>query len=128
MFADLSLVPLMGMDLDSPRQPDTSETGSARPAVPLPFASLLNGSGCDLLGIVFGSEEFDHGVAAIVRHLGVVATDAGGALWGARLMTTACPPRAPRLRRARSARLGAPDCSAPTAEKSDPGVGRRRRP
>jgi phytoene dehydrogenase-like protein len=83
-----SLLPLLGMNLDSPEATGLlkalhRDTGSA-----LPFTSLLAGSGRDLLGDRFCSEELIMAWLPWLLHVGLGPHDAGGALWSVLLMAT----------------------------------------
>jgi phytoene dehydrogenase-like protein len=81
-----SLLPLLGMDLDSAEaeglldalQHDTTST--------LPSSALLAGSGRELLESRFASEELIMVVLPWLLHIGIGPDDAGGALWVALLL------------------------------------------
>ena len=83
-----SLGPLLGMDLASPEAAGLlralcRDTGSS-----VPFTALLSGSGCDLLGDRFASEELIMAWLPWLLHVGLGPRDAGGALWSVLLMAT----------------------------------------
>ena len=83
-----SLGPLLGMDLASPEAAGLlrmlcRDTGSS-----VPFTALLSGSGRDLLGDRFASEELIMAWLPWLLHVGLGPHDAGGALWSVLLMAT----------------------------------------
>ena len=83
-----SLGPLLGMDLASPEAAGLlralfRDTGSS-----VPFTALLSGSGRDLLGDRFASEELIMAWLPWLLHVGLGPRDAGGALWSVLLMAT----------------------------------------
>ena len=83
-----SLGPLLGMDLASPEAAGLlralfRDTGSS-----VPFTALLSGSGRDLLGDRFASEELIMAWLPWLLHVGLGPHDAGGALWSLLLMST----------------------------------------
>jgi phytoene dehydrogenase-like protein len=84
----LSLLPLLSMELGSPEATELLKGLRRQSSYSLPFTSLLNGSGRDLLDDRFSSEELIMAVLPWLLHLGLSPTDAGGALWTALLMTT----------------------------------------
>src|SRR5882757_827976 len=77
-----SLIPLLGMDLASPAAAgllDRLRRDGADTA--LPYATLLTGTGHDLLGERFRSAELRCALLPWLLHLGIGPEEAGGALW-----------------------------------------------
>ncbi|MEU0501768.1 NAD(P)/FAD-dependent oxidoreductase [Nocardia sp. NPDC005998] len=83
-----SLVPLLGMDLNSPEAVGLLDELNRHSASHLPFSTLLTSSGLDLLGARFSSEELIMAWLPWLLHIGLSPWDAGGALWSVLLMAT----------------------------------------
>lgn len=86
LMADMSphvepLVRLLGLDLASTEAAGLLARLNGDSAAALPFATLLAGSGHELLGDRFGSEEIRMALLPWLLHVGIGPHDAGGALW-----------------------------------------------
>jgi phytoene dehydrogenase-like protein len=76
-----SLIPLLGMDLNSPEAGKLLGELRHGTECALPFTTLLMTSGRSLLARRFASEELIMAVLPWLLHLGIGPEDAGGALW-----------------------------------------------
>jgi phytoene dehydrogenase-like protein len=83
-----SVGPLLGMDLASPEAGGLLKALCRDTESSVPFTSLLSGSGRDLLGDRFASEELIMAWLPWLLHVGLGPRDAGGALWSVLLMAT----------------------------------------
>jgi phytoene dehydrogenase-like protein len=83
-----SILPLLGMDLDSVEAAGLLDELRRDSGSGLPFTTLLTASGLDLLGERFASEEFVMAWLPWLLHVGLGPQDAGGALWSVLLMAT----------------------------------------
>jgi phytoene dehydrogenase-like protein len=81
-----SLLPLLGMDLDSAEAAGLLEALQHDTTSTLPSSALLTGSGRELLESRFASEELIIAVLPWLLHIGIGPDDAGGALWVALLL------------------------------------------
>jgi phytoene dehydrogenase-like protein len=93
LMADVSphlsaLIPLLGMDLSSAEARGLLDALHDNVGCSLPFATLLTGSGLDLLSERFRSEELIMALLPWLLHIGLGPRDAGGALWSVLLMAT----------------------------------------
>jgi phytoene dehydrogenase-like protein len=83
-----SLIPLLGMDLESVEAAGLLGALQQDTTSALPSSALFTGSGRELLASRFASEELIMSVLPWLLHIGIAPDDAGGALWVALLLAT----------------------------------------
>ncbi|MFC0110443.1 phytoene desaturase family protein [Kibdelosporangium aridum] len=90
LFADLSghlelVMPLLSMDLTTPQADGLMQALNQDTGAALPFATLISGTGYDLITERFATEEFRMTLLPWLLHLGLSPHDAGSAFWAALL-------------------------------------------